>query len=374
MRRPRMDDERGIALAVTIFALVIIGALVAGVFFAGRLEQSTGQNTVFLAQASQAADAGADWVLGNWNKNTYNAMPVGSEIAFAEQTLGGRVYYQSTLRRLNSTLYLVRSAGSKRDGTGRPMAQQQVALLARLVNFNFNFPGGLTVIGNVSAKGNSAVNGYDASPTGWTDCPPLTDVAGIVYTDTLDKKTKDVYGVPPTLQNPTLKESDVLGTRTFAELAASANKILTTSTITGLAPVVKGTPAVCDESVQTNWGAPTDPTSPCYGYFPIIYHKGNMSLSGNGAGQGILLVEGDLDVAGNVSFYGPVIVMGAIKFTGTSKEDAKFYGAVFSKSVDTSKLSGNASIQYSSCAVQRALDRTAEIARMTERSWLQYYQ
>ena len=35
MRAPRLSDERGIALAVAIFALVVIGALVAGTFFAG---------------------------------------------------------------------------------------------------------------------------------------------------------------------------------------------------------------------------------------------------------------------------------------------------------------------------------------------------
>jgi hypothetical protein len=374
MRSPRLGGDRGIALAVTIFALVIIGALVAGVFYAGRLEQTTGRNTVYLAQASQAADAGADWVLGNWDKATYNSMPVNGQVAFAEQSLGGSVYYTPTLRRLTSKLFVVNSAGSRRDLGGRPLAQQQVAVLARLVNFNFSFPGGLTVIGSASAKGNSAVNGYDAAPAGWTDCPPLGNVAGIVYTDSLDKKTKDVYGVPPTLQNPTLKESDVLGPRSFSEMAAMATKVLTSSSFTGLAPVVTGAPAKCDESVQTNWGAPTNPASPCYNYFPILYHKGNLQITGNGAGQGMLLVEGDLDVAGNVSFYGPIIVMGAIKFTGTSKEDAKFFGAVFSKSLDTSKLAGNASIQYSSCAIQKALDKNAVIAKVSERSWLQYYQ
>jgi Tfp pilus assembly protein PilX len=58
MRARRLSDERGIALAVAVFALVVIGALVAGTFFAGRLEQQTGSNTFMAAQAAEAAEAG----------------------------------------------------------------------------------------------------------------------------------------------------------------------------------------------------------------------------------------------------------------------------------------------------------------------------
>ena len=47
----RLTNERGIALAVAIFALVVIGALVAGTFFVGRVEHQSGQNTVYAAQA-----------------------------------------------------------------------------------------------------------------------------------------------------------------------------------------------------------------------------------------------------------------------------------------------------------------------------------
>ena len=58
MRARRLSDERGIALAVAVFALVVIGALVAGTFFAGRLEQQTGRNTIYAAQAAEVAEAG----------------------------------------------------------------------------------------------------------------------------------------------------------------------------------------------------------------------------------------------------------------------------------------------------------------------------
>ena len=70
MRAPRMNNERGVALAMAIFALVIIGILVAGSFFAGRLEQQSGQNTLFAAQAAEAAEAGLSDALGTYNATT----------------------------------------------------------------------------------------------------------------------------------------------------------------------------------------------------------------------------------------------------------------------------------------------------------------
>ena len=53
------------ALAMALFALVVIGLLVAGRFFAGRLEQQSGQNTLYAAQAAEAAEAGLSDALGS---------------------------------------------------------------------------------------------------------------------------------------------------------------------------------------------------------------------------------------------------------------------------------------------------------------------
>ena len=55
MRHSRLTNERGMALAVAIFALVVIGALVAGAFYASTLEQRTGRNSMYAAEAAQAA-------------------------------------------------------------------------------------------------------------------------------------------------------------------------------------------------------------------------------------------------------------------------------------------------------------------------------
>ena len=51
-------DERGVALPVAIFALVVIGALVAGIFFTARIEVRSGENAMSGARATEAAQAG----------------------------------------------------------------------------------------------------------------------------------------------------------------------------------------------------------------------------------------------------------------------------------------------------------------------------
>jgi hypothetical protein len=132
---------------------------------------------------------------------------------------------------------------------------------------------------------------------------------------------------------------------------------------------------VCNTALQNNWGAPTVKTSPCFNYFPIIYHLGDLSISGTGEGQGILLVEGNLNVQGRIDFYGPVIVTGGVNIRGTGSDDVKFYGGVMAQDVtlDDSKLTGNATVNYSSCAIRRALQGSATPIPLTERSWVQLY-
>ena len=56
MRTPDLRNERGIALVVAVFALVVIGALVAGTVFVGRLELQSSQSAVFAAEAQEAAE------------------------------------------------------------------------------------------------------------------------------------------------------------------------------------------------------------------------------------------------------------------------------------------------------------------------------
>jgi cytoskeletal protein CcmA (bactofilin family) len=111
------------------------------------------------------------------------------------------------------------------------------------------------------------------------------------------------------------------------------------------------------------------PASPCESYFPVIHVSGDLKVT-TGRGQGILLVDGDFTVAGNFVFTGVVIARGALKMTGTGN---KIVGAVLAATVsvdDNVALSGNTSIQYSSCALISALSATAYPKAARQRGWV----
>jgi hypothetical protein len=378
MRSPRMSDERGIALAVAIFALVVIGILVAGTFFAGRLEQQTGQNTFFATQAAEAAEAGLSDAMGNGlSAAQLDAIPVGDSSATTTVSLGSGVGYSDRVIRLTSSIYLYRSLGA-RQRAGDTVATRSVGTLAHLVTANITVNAGLKAIGDVLVGGTATVSGIDAKPPQWpgADCPPLSDKAGVIYSDTLSQNgAAQIFGSPVAVKDNTLNAGNIIGGSTFDQLKALRTLTLT-SDISGLNPVLVGDPPRCDTSVQNNWGDPLTTTSPCYSYFPIIYHYGDLSLSGTGAGQGILLVEGDLNAQGTIDFYGPVIVTGSVNVRGTGGADAvKFYGGVIAQNVtlDDNRLTGNATVNYSSCAIHRALKGSAVITPLVERSWVQLY-
>jgi hypothetical protein len=129
-----LKDQRGIALAVAIFALVIMAALVAGSFFAGRLEQQSGRNTVFAGQAAEAAEAGLVEALGAISSSTLVALPVdGAPLNLGAMSFAAGFRVERQVSRLTSTLFLLRSFAARQDASGAELAVRAVGLLLRLV-------------------------------------------------------------------------------------------------------------------------------------------------------------------------------------------------------------------------------------------------
>ena len=379
MRASRVSNERGMALALAVFALVVIGALVAGTFFAGRLEQQSGQNALYANRASEAAEAAIAQSLGGGltSSTMLDLTAGGAGTTLSSVSLGAHTVGSPSVRRLTETVWLLQGTGEFDDAGGTVLATRSVGQLIRLNQANIKVKAGLTALGKVTVSGNSTVSGIDQTPPQWVDedCPTPDDVTGVHYNGLLNQQGSAVIkGDPPRDKDASLTKDNMLGGGTFDQLKAMATLILT-SDISGLAPVTVGNPPACNIAVQNNWGAPTDTSSACFDYFPIIYHNGDLSISGSGAGQGILLVEGNLNVQGRIDFYGPVIVTGGVNIRGTGSDDVKFYGGVMAQDItlDDSKLTGNAMVNYSSCAIKRAVQGSATPIPLQERSWVQLY-
>jgi hypothetical protein len=113
---------------------VVIGALVAGNFFAGRLEQQSGQNTFFGAQAAEAAEAGLAETVADPAAASLETLPVGGPPAdLGVLALGDGITVHRQVSRLTTTLFMVRATGVRMDAAGTPLATRIAGLLVRLV-------------------------------------------------------------------------------------------------------------------------------------------------------------------------------------------------------------------------------------------------
>ena len=119
------------ALLAAMFALAVIGALVAGSFFVGRLEQQSGQNVFFATQAREAAESGlAAAVLDAAALESLQAGGPPLDLGVAAVGETGTVH--TTVSRLTARLFLLRARGLRHDAAGGSLATRTLGLLLRL--------------------------------------------------------------------------------------------------------------------------------------------------------------------------------------------------------------------------------------------------
>jgi hypothetical protein len=383
-----LRDERGMALAVAIFALVVVGALVAGAFFAGTQEQRVGENQRRVQSSFGVAEAGAQervlsWDPGLMNKRAlYCPCPGGDSVEIPNApTQGGSGSYGGWSYKVGPNLFLIDVTGRDRASAagaiaGGGGARQRIGLITRIAPVDFGIHASLTTQGLVAMSGNANINGTDQTPTGWTSCePPGPPQAGVRDNggNVTEAGNATVAGLPPVVNDPTVNNNTftMFGGATYAELAARATITIPPGNYT-TDPVV--TNGVCDKTVLTNWGDGMNPGSLCSSYFPIIHVPGSITLN-NTQGQGILLVDGNLEIQGSYQFFGIVIVQGDLKTSGGGTTDAHFWGGVMAKNADLSEqnLSGKATLNYSSCSINTVLQATSPISQMRSRGWVQLY-
>src|SRR5436190_2077002 len=318
-----LQNERGMALAIAIVALVIVGALIAGAFFSGTQEQRVAENVRRVQASFGVAEEGVYDIIRTWdsigvggvqNKVKYAALypypafPAAKDTSkYGWETAKSRTgSYSGSVMKLNDELYLIdMSARDTMSLAGRIRgggAGQRLGLLARIRPMNLN---------------------------------------------------------------------------TQAALAQSANiNVPAQNFSTSIAPVTIGT--ACDLSVPTDWGSPSTPAVPCSSYFPIIHITGDGAVINGQEGQGVLLVDGSLSVQGGFQFFGVVIVKGSLKTSGGGSTPAHFWGTVMVQDTaqftdTTNNLSGSANLLYSKCAIIRALNKTGVAGMMRSRGWVQLY-
>src|SRR5207237_1513816 len=120
------------------------------------------------------------------------------------------------------------------------------------------------------------------------------------------------------------------------------------------------------------------PTGACGKYFPIVHITGTGAVINGQEGQGVLLVDGSLNIQGGFQFFGIVIIKGSLKTSGGGSTPAHFWGTVMVQdtaqfSDTTNNISGSANLLYSKCAIIKALAKTGVGSMMRSRGGGQLY-
>jgi hypothetical protein len=205
------------------------------------------------------------------------------------------------------------------------------------------------------------------------DCTTVSGTSAVTTNPSSTVTTSGAGNITgPITQDEPLTSDDftVFGDLTWNDLLAMTDK--TVSGTVGPAPAIDGS-GQCAVTLNENWGS-SNPLHPCFNYFPIIYAPGDLQISSSSEGQGMLLVEGDLDISGGFNFYGIVVVKGEIRMTGTGGHvngTTLVFGGGDIESASASL--GTSLLQYSSCAIERALLNNSNISRavpIAHRSWM----
>jgi hypothetical protein len=372
-------NREGMALAMAMFAIVVIGALIAGAFFASNQDFKIGRNSLVAQRAFSAAEYGLNKTMASWDQTLNLAIKVGKDTNFSYTTGdGGSSQVKAT--RINDYTYWVVSEGAAGVGTSLETRRRTSEVL-RLAYPAVKVGGALTLAGGGTIKGSSVVNGTNVNPPGW-DCAdyPGRDTTAVAYgpSATLTiQKSSNAVGNPAAYADPNAGSDGTYikyGDESWTSLVANADIKLNGDPGTVL-PVLNGA-GTCNTSLLTNWGEPLrDATAvkPCQTYMPIIYVSTDVHLN-QGRGQGILLVDGSLYVNGSFDWYGLIIVRD--QFT-KSNGSANIVGAAMARnasiSATTNDILGNVTFQYSKCAIESALRGSARLLPAKKRAWAEMW-
>lgn len=368
--------DRGFALPIALFALLVVGVLVTGGFLLVSQESRISVASEGAARALNLAERGIQEVRLDWTQRKYNNMDLWSDTTITGTGDGGE--WEVAVTRTDTASFFVESSAVVTEGGAqRSGATRQIGRLLRVKFPEVEPPAAVASAGPLEAEGQAEIDGTDEDPADWGGhCPGAEDQPGTLMQDTTQLSQggqADFQGDPPLDEDDTMTSDELLtfGEQTYDDLAGWADKVYSGSTeVTNTAPVSSG--GECDTSVQSNWGDTENPDGDCFNYFPMIHVQGDLTLNSSASGQGILLVDGDLTLQGGYEFYGTIVVRGALLTEG---QGGHVNGGliVANENNTTSRAAGNSLAQYSSCAVARAIRNSQGASRPTpipDRSWV----
>lgn len=371
--------RRGVALLVTLLAILLLAVLAAGAMHLERGDFQRARDEGVMRQAGNAADAGAYDLLRRWPLLAHEALPVGAVLGPDTLLLAGATAVTRAMR-TSRTHWWVVGDGSAGDSLANTLARRSVAVALRLAIPELSANAALVVRDSLTVAGSARVVGTDTSLAGWGSwCSAGVAVAGIAMPDTSrlcdgtcggGSASGRILGLPSLLSdssagNPT--RFRVFGGEDWASLTRHATVVLPAGSVITPGPALAT--GACDRTRSDNWGDPGG-SGACATYAPLIWATGDVELRG-GAGQGVLLVDGDLTLSAGAAFAGVVVARDDILsqgIGGTILGVALAADAVVA-SGDHTRLEGSTLVHRSACAVDLATEWSARLVPVRDRSW-----
>lgn len=361
---PSRLDRRGVALPIALLGLVVVSLLVTAALLTSSTElalssaQREGSRSLYDADAAierfvaQQADAGV------LRPDTTYASP-DARYNVRVTRLANLSGSGSTATWQNETFALV---ATPVNGRGR-MVGAMVSTSKILRKFNTNITAGATSGGDVKIQGNATISNGRGTACGDTANNALEVTQGSKVT--LAGTPNIVGGIDTTSYTKDSLVARVLGGTSLDSLAKYAQikfgPRFSKPTFTGRVNADLSTPK------DYNWGCPGGMGLTCAAkdtaYYPLIaIDAGGGSVTINGDyGQGILVVvNGSLQLQGNLMFKGIILVEKDLSVGGGQGQyDGKIQGAVISlgqSSTVEDNVGGTAVITYDKCSITAAQD------------------
>ena len=331
--------RRGVLLPAALAAMVIIGLAASAAMYIGRTQREMSSDAVLQTSVLSAADE-AERIALEILASQASRLVAGQGVAGAVRVSNTRVRATARLTRLARHVFALAVVARDEDAGGR-MARRSSSLLLRLRPSRVAFPAALTLTGSAVPPTGLAEGSDHASPQ--ADCAPdSATVPDVLHPFPSGADSVELDG---------LRERASVRPRAGARLGPPV-------------PVVRD--GECDTASPSNWGDPSGATA-CAAWLPIIHAPGDLDVVG-GAGQGVLLVDGDLELSGGFEFTGAVIVAGTMTI---GPGGAQVSGGVRAAAVvDASGASRPPPfVLRSSCALREALLAAGRLVPVADRPW-----
>jgi hypothetical protein len=360
-------NRRGIALGLVLGALVIASALLTVAVFLGMQERRVAGSDRRLQRTMARAEAALTDALAGWTPGLFSRRLLHPFDSLLVGNLDPSWY--GVIRRLNRGLFLVSVAAE--DGDSSTIAT--IATLSRLGWIVRVRP--VTVVSSAALQAGSVVvgsgariTGEDRAPADWDCPPPDSAIAGVLAGAIVRESGSEIEGSPAVLMSQGDSGFPVALEVAFEQLATQAMLVLPGGTWSP-GPSVSG--IECNVSDPSNWGDITK-TGICGDYWPIVHVLDDVQLT-TGAGHGILLVDGDLQIVGPFRFAGLILVHGAVDIESMGGQiDLKGSLVAAGAGTTTRPLSG-IGVTYSKCMIDNALLSSGTLIPLRSRAWKQLF-